>query len=337
MPNTVLETPRLILRHLRDSDAEAMFRGWASDPQVTRFLAYLPCASVQETQQRLAEWFNYLNTAAPDSWELFIIRLKATGELIGTIDYAVLDREARSAEVGYQLGRAWWGNGYTAEALKAVLAHCFETVGLNRVWADYDSRNPSSGRVMQKAGMRCEGTSRQCRLRRGETVSTVHYAMLAQDYFGQSAVEVLIIPYDGKHFADMLLCYLSAKEAVLAYAPPEYDGIKLKADLLDIEGNYLTAGEAFFLALDSDGRVVGMAGTKTESPTDIWLKRLFASRRSRAGAWEASFWRRRRHLRRQRGRRSFTPGSRRGIGRQRFFTRLRALRRPSLTGAYGIW
>lgn len=102
-----------------------------------------------------------VNTAfiARDSWELFAIVLKSTGEVIGTIDYAETDSQTRSAEVGYQLGKAWWGCGYAAEALRELLKHCFETVKLNRVWADHDTSNPNSGKVMQKAGMIYEGTS----------------------------------------------------------------------------------------------------------------------------------------------------------------------------------
>jgi ribosomal-protein-alanine N-acetyltransferase len=65
---------------------------------------------------------------------LFAIQLKSNDAVIGTIDFGETDKEAHAAEIGYQLGKAWWGNGYAAEALKALIKYCFETVGLNRLW-----------------------------------------------------------------------------------------------------------------------------------------------------------------------------------------------------------
>jgi ribosomal-protein-alanine N-acetyltransferase len=178
-----LETERLILRRFTLDDADAMFRNWASDPAVTKFLVYDTCVTLDETKNRIAEWMSYLNKNESD---VFAIVLRKTNEIIGTIDYCVIDVEAKSAEVGYQLGRRWWGQGYAAEAFRALIKHCFETIGLNRIWADYDPRNPNSGRVMQKAGLIYEGTSRQCKVNGGESVDRVRYAILAEDYSSKS-------------------------------------------------------------------------------------------------------------------------------------------------------
>ena len=180
--STKLETKRLILRNFEMSDAEAMFRNWASDPEVVRFMPYDVCNSIEETKKRITEWMRYFEDTAPNS-AVFAIVLKDSGEVIGTIDYAETDKDARSAEVGYQLGKLWWGRGYAAEALQAVIRHCFETVKLNRIWASYDPRNPNSGKVLKKAGMIYEGTLRQCKIRRGELADSVRYAILADEYF----------------------------------------------------------------------------------------------------------------------------------------------------------
>ena len=179
---TILETERLILRPFLKSDAEAMFRNWASDPGVIRFMPYDVCNTIEDTQKRIEEWMTYFEETAPNS-AVFAIVLKSDGEVIGTIDFAETDKNARAAEVGYQLGTSWWGYGYAAEALQAIIKHCIETVGLNRIWASYDSRNPNSGKVLQKAGMIYEGTLRQCKIRRGELVDSVRYAILTEDYF----------------------------------------------------------------------------------------------------------------------------------------------------------
>jgi ribosomal-protein-alanine N-acetyltransferase len=255
-------------------DAEAMFRNWASDPEVIRFMPYDVCDTIEDTQKRITEWMRYFEETAPNS-AVFAIELKNNGEVIGTIDFAETDREARSAEVGYQLGKSWWGCGYAAEALRAVIKYCFETVGLNRLWASYDSRNPASGKVMQKAGMLYEGTLRQCKIRRGELADSVRYAILADDYFGKIKTEISVVVYERKYHDDMLFCYLSAKDAVGNYAPDQWSKPALKDDLLDIENNYLGNGDIFYLALDERDRVTGMIGTQTVSPTDLWLKRLF--------------------------------------------------------------
>ena len=153
-----LETDRLILRPFSRTDDEAMFCNW-SNPDVVRYMA-LPeiCHTIEDTKNRIDEWFQYFEKNA-NTWELFAIVLKSTGEVIGTIDYAETDIKSRSAEVGYQIGKAWWGLGYTTEALQAVIRHCFETVKLNRLWADCDIDNVSSVRVMQKAGMIREESS----------------------------------------------------------------------------------------------------------------------------------------------------------------------------------
>jgi len=178
----ILETERLLLRPFSISDGEAMFCNWASDPEAVRFMPYDVCTTIEETKNRINEWMDYFEKTAPNS-AVFAVELKNSGEVIGTIDFAETDREARSAEVGYQLGKSWWGNGYASEALRAVIKYVFEVVGLNRLWASYDSRNPNSGKVMKKAGMLYEGTLRQCKVRRGELADSVRYAILAEDYY----------------------------------------------------------------------------------------------------------------------------------------------------------
>ena len=178
----VLETEHLVLRHFVRADADAMLMNWASDPDVIRFLPTDVCYTLEETHGRLDRWFDYFKEVEPGTWEMFAIVLGSTGELIGEIDYAETDTENRSAEVGYQLGKAWWGLGYAAEALQVMMKHCFETVGLKRIWGDYDARNINSGKVMVKAGMHYERTTHS-KNQNGETVSKIQYSIMADDYY----------------------------------------------------------------------------------------------------------------------------------------------------------
>jgi RimJ/RimL family protein N-acetyltransferase len=88
------------------------------------------------------------------------ITLVQTRELVGAIGL-VIRPEADRAEIGYWVGRPYWDRGYCTEAGRAVLEYAFQVLKLNRVHAYHFSRNPASGRVMQKLGMRHEGCARQ--------------------------------------------------------------------------------------------------------------------------------------------------------------------------------
>ena len=201
-----LETERLILRQFKLSDAEAMHQNITSIPEVVRFMCYDVCDNLDATQKHVNQWFEYFDKLIPgSSWCVFAIILKSSNELIGTIDFHENNREARAAEIGYQIGRTWWGKGYTTEALRIVIDYCFSRIGLNRLWADYDSRNVASGKVLLKAGMLYEGTARQCYVRKGHIVDKVSYAILAEDYFKESKTGW---ERDNRtHFDDIVLNY----------------------------------------------------------------------------------------------------------------------------------
>jgi RimJ/RimL family protein N-acetyltransferase len=179
---TTLKTERLILRQINIADAEAKFRIWADNPEVYHFLPPYYRDDSNTANLWIDESFHDFRKAKPDSWELFALVLKSTNETIGSIELTEIDHDVRSAETGYHLCKKWWGNGYAAEALRELLDYSFTVKNLNRVWATYDTRNPNSGKVMQKAGMLYEGTFRQCKIRNGVLVDRVYYAMLKEDW-----------------------------------------------------------------------------------------------------------------------------------------------------------
>lgn len=148
-----LSTERLRLRRPCTDDAPAIFSRYAQDREVTRYVLWLPHQTVADTEEFLK--------ACDDAWDLGIGHrpwvIEREGDLIGMIGVTI---QARRAEVGYVLARDMWGNGYMTEALRAVIAHCFETDQLDRVWAVADVDNPASSRVMERAGMTYEGTLR---------------------------------------------------------------------------------------------------------------------------------------------------------------------------------
>ena len=174
-----LESERLLLRRYTPEDAGAMYDNWASDGEVTRYLTWSPHASREATRQLLSAWEK---AYAGDDVYHWALEIKATGELIGDISVVRLDETILEAELGWCMGRRWWGRGLMPEAGREVLRFLFEEVGANRVSAKHDVENQKSGRVMQKLGMAFEGVRRQgFRGNRG-LVDVACYAILKSDF-----------------------------------------------------------------------------------------------------------------------------------------------------------
>ena len=96
----------------------------------------------------------------------FAVTLRESGELIGAIGLSI-KREHSHAEMGYWIGKPYWNKGYASESTRALLRYAFDTLGLNRIFAHHMTKNPQSGRVMQKIGMTYEGTLPQ-HIRKGD-------------------------------------------------------------------------------------------------------------------------------------------------------------------------
>lgn len=174
----VLATPRLRLRPLSMRDEKDMFR-YASDPAVSRHVLWDTHESPRETRAFLRAAIRQYRTGAPAS---FAIERLSDRRMIGTIGFMWLNTDHRSAEVGYSLARDCWNQGYCTEALRAVLRFGFDTLRLNRIEAQHETDNPASGRVMEKAGMRCEGTLRQRVFNKGRYSDVKLYAALRRDF-----------------------------------------------------------------------------------------------------------------------------------------------------------
>lgn len=174
-----LETERLILRRYTVQDAPAMFRNWASDPEVTKYLTWPVHTSVEVTRGLIGNyWIPEYERSDTYHWGL---ELKQTGELIGDIAAVHIAEPIAEAELGWCMGRAWWGNGYMPEAARAVVNYLFDEAGFNRVMAGHDVDNPKSGRVMQKIGMSFEGVHRQAGRNNQGVVDMAFYAILKSD------------------------------------------------------------------------------------------------------------------------------------------------------------
>ena len=173
-----LETRRLILRRFRAEDAGDMYRNWASDPEVTRFLSWPAHAGPEVTRAVLESWIPRYEDGGYFHWA---IEWRESGQAIGSIAVVRLDEELDCGEIGYCLSRAFWGRGIMPEALRAVMDELFDGAELNRIEAAHDVNNPKSGRVMEKAGLRKEGVLRGAKRNNQGLCDTAVYALLRGD------------------------------------------------------------------------------------------------------------------------------------------------------------
>lgn len=147
--NDMLETDRLILRRWTDSDAEALFK-YASDPEVGTPAGWPPHTSVEMSRDVIHDVFS-----AP---ETYAVVLKSTLESVGCC--GLVPEGARPSEyilpgdgeIGYWIGRPFWGQGLIPEALRALFSHVVNNVGKHRLWIAFNEGNDKSRRVAEKCG-----------------------------------------------------------------------------------------------------------------------------------------------------------------------------------------
>ena len=177
-----LETERLILRRWKESDAEEAFAHWMNDPDVTKYLTWTPHGDIEVTRALLRVWER--ESAEPQTYKWAIV-LKEGNVLIGDIAVLRADEFQECGEIGYCMGKKWWGKGLMTEALSEVLRYCFEEVGFYRINGSHAAENIGSSRVMEKCGLVREGTRREYfRLpTTGERVDIVDRGILREEYF----------------------------------------------------------------------------------------------------------------------------------------------------------
>ena len=172
----VLTTARLTLRPFIADDAPAMFANWASDPEVTKFLTWPTHKSIDVSKWVLNDWIPHY--AEPDYYSWAIVY---DGHAIGSIAVVDHDDKVGKAQIGYCIGQNWWHMGIVSEALMAVMDFLFDEVGYSRLEARHDPRNPHSGTVMKKCGMKYEGTLRQSDWNNQGVCDACWYALLKSE------------------------------------------------------------------------------------------------------------------------------------------------------------
>ena len=178
-----IETKNLILRKFELSDAEAMYKNWANDSEVTNFLTWKPHDSIEVSKDILKKWIDKYKNKNFYQWAIV---LKSNGdEPIGSIGIVHQDEKIEMVRVGYCIGRKWWKQGITSEALNALIKYFINEIGANRIEARHDPLNPNSGKVMIKCGLKYEGTMRKADINNQGLCDCSMYALLAEDYIGE--------------------------------------------------------------------------------------------------------------------------------------------------------
>ena len=174
-----LQTERLVLRPLTLQDAPTLSslagRREIADTTITIPHPY----SEKQAQQWIA---GFANLFAQGKVVVFGMTLRGAGNLVGTIGLRDIDSEHSQAELGFWVALEYWGQGYATEAARAVVGFGFGQLGLNRIYAHHMVRNPASGRVLTKVGMKQEGLMRQRVRKWGVFEDVVPLAMLREEW-----------------------------------------------------------------------------------------------------------------------------------------------------------
>ena len=178
IPAPVIQTARLQLRPFDDTDADDLFalhtntevlRYWDAPPwsdreRATKFIMASQQKAEEGTGARLA------------------VDLASNGGFIGWCSLHQWNSDFRSASLGYCYGDAVWGHGYATEAARGLLGWAFDTLDLNRVQAEVDTRNIASARVLEKLGFLREGTLREDCIVNGEVSDSWVYGLIRREW-----------------------------------------------------------------------------------------------------------------------------------------------------------
>lgn len=151
----MIETERLVLRPWRESEAEILYK-YASDPDIGPIAGWPPHTSVENSLEIIRTVFS-----AP---ETYAVVLKDSGEPVGACGIMFADclhsaaMKPGEAEIGYWIGKPYWGQGFIPEAVKALLSRCFNELALDAVWCGYYDGNIKSKRVCEKSGFKYHHT-----------------------------------------------------------------------------------------------------------------------------------------------------------------------------------
>ena len=176
LPAPTLRTERLVLRPVVEADADSL---WAlhSDAHVLRYWDSPPWREPERVQRFLATC-----RAMAEEGTGARVAVERDGAFLGWCGLQRWNPDYRSASLGYCFGTAAWGHGYATESARALLGWAYDTLDLNRVQAEVDTRNPASARVLEKLGFTREGTLREDCIVDGVVSDSWVYGLLRREW-----------------------------------------------------------------------------------------------------------------------------------------------------------
>lgn len=173
-----LRTDRLVLRPVRDDDAEALF-ALHSDAHVLRFWDAPPWREPARAEAFIAA---SRRISADGEGARLVVERSSDGRFLGWCGLTRWSAEHRSASLGFVYVEAAWGHGYATESAHALLAWGYDALPLNRVQAECDTRNAACARVLEKLGFVREGTLREDCVVDGVVSDSWVYGLLRRDW-----------------------------------------------------------------------------------------------------------------------------------------------------------
>jgi len=178
LPTPTLHTARLRLRPFAEADADALF-ALHSNAHVLRYWDSAPWTERSRAERFLAK---SRQVAEAGTGARLAVDRASDGAFLGWCGLTQWNADYRSASLGYCLAEAAWGQGYATEAARALLQWAFDTLDLNRVQAEADTRNVASARVLEKLGFELEGTLREDCIVNGDVSDSWVYGLLRREW-----------------------------------------------------------------------------------------------------------------------------------------------------------
>ena len=173
-----IESARLLVRLVEETDLPQLLLV-NGDDEVTRYVPYATWKSLADAQA----WYVRMSSlhAAGTTLQMVVVD-KGSRQVIGTCLLFRYERDSERAELGYVLGRPYWGQGYMREALRTLIAHAFGPLSLRRLEAEVDPRNARSCQLLETLKFQSEALLRQRWRTKGELCDTRIYGLLNQGF-----------------------------------------------------------------------------------------------------------------------------------------------------------
>jgi aminoglycoside 6'-N-acetyltransferase len=178
----IIETERLILREMRESDAADLLE-YQSNPAIVRYIPW-PEGNPETVQRHIEKTLANSKTSPKEEGDYLVLvwELRNSGKVIGQSNISIQSLEHRRGEVGWVTHQDFQRQGYAYEASLAMLKFGFEQMNLHRIVAEMDTRVPASAAVARKLGMRKEAELKEVEFFKGEWCDMWTYAILKSEF-----------------------------------------------------------------------------------------------------------------------------------------------------------